>query len=389
MKKLHPTSDAEHCYVDNEQAMRDLLAWIAPLDRVAIDIEADSLYHYYEKVCLIQITGGGRNFVVDPLAEITLDALLGLLAGKTLLLHGADYDLRMLRNSFGFRPAGRLIDTMIAGQLLGLEKLGLSSLVEQFFGEKLGKGGQKSDWSKRPLSRAQLHYAFNDTRFLPPLADHLLAELDRLGRTEWLTQSCAAAVAATAEDRPAEPLHDWRIKGVRDLTPSQANFVRQIWQWREREAQQADRPPFKILDNENLMQLALWAEGHPHASLTRMPRLPRFGPARLHALQEAVREARRVDPSDWPSPKRPHSGRRPTVNKDSHRLREGVARLAETLGVKPFILAPQTAVEEIARQRPADLAGIQHAGGLLPWQAELLMPVVEQTLTPPAPRQHK
>jgi ribonuclease D len=275
-----------------------------------------------------------------------------------------------------------VIDTMVAARLLGYEKFGLSSVVERFSGHASSKGGQKSDWSRRPLSPAQLRYAVNDTRFLEPLADRLLADLSRLGRQDWFEQSCKAVLEATATDREDDPADwQWRIKGVRDLTGSQAAFVRELWRWREQAAQRSDRPPFKILGDANLLELAVWAEGHPRADLAQGPKLPRdYRGARLESLREAIHRAGRLGPSDWPEPRLRLSGERQTPGKGFVRLRDDVARLAADLGLQPSVIAPRTALEEISRRRSTDAAGIQQAGKLMPWQAELLVPVVRRAL---------
>jgi ribonuclease D len=379
MTTLRAAADTAYTYVDSDGAMHEMLAWMAPAHRLAIDIEADSLYHYHEKVCLAQLTVRGRNFVVDPLAKLDPGLFLAALADQTLVLHGADYDLRMLRNSFGFRPKAGVIDTMMAAQLLGCEKLGLSSLVEQFSGRTFSKGGQKSDWSRRPLSPAQLRYAVDDTRYLEPLADRLLAELSRLGRRHWLEQGCVAAIEATVSDREADPDRQWRIKGVWDLTRSQAAFARELWRWRELEAQRADRPPFKILGDAALLELATWAESHPRAGLAQAPKLPRdFHGARLESLREAIHRAGSLGPADWPEPRLRHSGGRQSPREGFGRLHADVARLAADMGLQPSVIAPRTALVEISRLRPTDAAGIQQAGRLLRWQAELLAPVVRR-----------
>lgn len=383
MAKLRPAADATHTYVDSGRAMRDLLAWMAKAESVAIDIEADSLYHYYEKVCLLQLTFRKRNFIVDPLAELNLEPFLKVLAHKTLILHGGDYDLRMLRGSFDFRPKTRVIDTMIAAQLLGCQKFGLASLIEQHSGRTLSKAGQKSDWSRRPLSRTQLRYAVDDTRYLEPLANGLLAKLSRLGRRDWLDQGCDAVMEATASNCPSERQRQWRIKGVRDLTGRQAAFVELLWDWREREAQRADLPPFKILGNDRLLELAIWAEGHPRVTVDHFPKHPRhFHRKRLESLGVLIRRGRQLRPSDWPEPRLRSSGVSEKPGKGFGRLRENIAHLARELGLDPSVVAPRAAIEKISRLRPTDVARIQQVGGLLRWQAELLAPVVRSVLSP-------
>jgi ribonuclease D len=382
MNEVTPSgAGAAYTYVDNDAAMGELLAWIAPAARAALDLEADSLHHYHEKICLMQLTDRGRHFLVDPLSPVDMGPFLEALAEKTLILHGSDYDLRMLRG-LGFRPRGGLIDTMIAAQLAGRKELGLAALVAPLSGETRTKGGQKSDWSRRPLTAAQLNYAVEDTRFLEQLADQLLAELDGLGRREWFEQQCAALVAATATDRMVNPERQWRIRGVRDLGARQAAFVRELWRWREAEADRTDRPPFKILGNEPLVELAIRAEEQVRTGENRMPEIPHYVRGeRLESLKTVLGAAARLEPADWPEPRVRATGeRRRPGGGNFEQLRAAVAKLAGELGLEPAVLAPRAALEEISRLGLRDVAALQEKGRLLAWQAELLAPVVGRVM---------
>src|SRR5439155_19267917 len=176
MKEIYSLNTPEsenYVYVRERAAMEALIEHVGAAARVAVDTEADSLHNYFEKVCLIQLSLGEEHYLVDPLAGLELSGFLEALAVKPLILHGGDYDLRMMRTSLGFRVRREVFDTMIAAQLLGIEQIGLAALIERFFGVTIEKAGQKSDWSRRPLSEKQLSYAINDTGFLEPLADFL------------------------------------------------------------------------------------------------------------------------------------------------------------------------------------------------------------------------
>jgi len=195
-----------------------LLAKIDAAGRVAIDIEADSLHSYREKLCLLQIsvptvagiddagpdveTGSGtqdqrsrlqHDVIVDPLAHLDLQPLRRALEDREIVLHGGDYDLRMLRRGLNF-TAQRIFDTMIAARLLGVREFSLAALVKRYFGVELPKGSQKADWAKRPLPARMAEYAINDVRYLLSLAEKLEAELDRHQRRDWLRQSCQRAI---------------------------------------------------------------------------------------------------------------------------------------------------------------------------------------------------
>ena len=146
IESLNTPESERYVYVRELAAMGALVRRIGAAERVALDTEADSLHNYFEKVCLVQLSLGGEHYLVDPLSGLDLTGFLEALAEKPLILHGGDYDLRMMRASMDFRPRRAVFDTMIAAQLLGIEQIGLAALIERFFDITIGKGGQKSDW---------------------------------------------------------------------------------------------------------------------------------------------------------------------------------------------------------------------------------------------------
>src|ERR1700680_2471345 len=199
--------------------LTELLEKIEPVDRVAIDTEADSLHCYREKLCLLQVSvpaavsdrgydNATRDYIVDPLAGLDLAPLCAVLAQKEIVLHGADYDLRLLRRSLNF-AARRIFDTVIAARLLGIREFSLAALVERFFGVKLTKGSQKANWAQRPLSPRMAEYAVNDTHYLLPLAEKLEAELRERNRIDWFEQSCQRALEQAAVSRVRDVEDAW------------------------------------------------------------------------------------------------------------------------------------------------------------------------------------
>ena len=164
--------------IDTDAKLATFLPALKSAQWVALDTEADSLHAYPEKVCLIQISTAAGDRLVDPLTGINLDPLLDALNAHELIMHGADYDLRLLLKHHQFVP-GAIFDTMLAARLLGEPQFGLGSLVEKFLGVKLDKASQKADWARRPLTERMETYARNDTRHLKPLADKLKLELQQ------------------------------------------------------------------------------------------------------------------------------------------------------------------------------------------------------------------
>ena len=344
-----------------------LIEQISAADRVAVDTEADSLHSYREKLCLLQISapseanaGGHNEFIVDPLAGFDLERLRRVLEAAEVVLHGADYDLRMLRRGLNF-TAHRIFDTMIAARLLGIREFSLAALIKRYFGLELPKGSQKANWAKRPLPARMAEYAINDVRYLLRLAEKLEAELDRHQRRDWLRQSCQRAIEQAAVARVRKEDEFWRVRGSGLLDGRPAAVLRALWQWREREAELADRPPFHILQNEKLVNAAI-----SFASRS-VPDYKHFSPRRRQAFREAARTALAAPESDWPVlPRR--FGTRPTAEtvRRTEELRRRRDKSAEELGLEPSFIAPRNALEAIAadRTRAATL--------LVPWQRELL-----------------
>ena len=383
LHSLNSLQQQQYYYIETEPDLEKLQDRMRQAARIALDTEADSLHHYFEKVCLIQLTLDGTNYIIDPLSGIDLSQFLSILTEKPLIFHGADYDLRMLRATFLFHPKRDVFDTMLAAQLLGYEQFGLAALVQRFFGTTLTKSGQKSDWSRRPLRSKQLEYASNDTRFLEPLAIALHTELQELGRWEWYRETCARMVESTLQNNVSRDSENaWRIKGWSALDRRQLAFLRQIWIWREQEAQKVDLPPFRVMNNQQIIDLAIWVSSHPNGPLTDGPKLPRhLKGRRLVRLQKTIRKAQKIPESQWPEIRRPKfpPHLEPDLKQIIENLQTECSKMAEALNITSPSLAPRAALVAIARNRPANLKDIM-ACGLMRWQATLLEPRVRQIL---------
>jgi ribonuclease D len=338
----------------------ELLPQIESADRVAVDTEADSLHCYREKLCLVQISVASGDYIVDPLAQVDLAPLREALEQKQVVLHGADFDLRLLRRGLNF-SARRIFDTVIAARLLGIREFSLASLLQKHFGVELAKGSQKANWARRPLPARMLEYAINDTRYLLPLAEKFEVSLRDAGRMEWFEQSCQRAIEQAAVDRTRDWDEVWRISGSGRMAPRTAAILRELWKWREKEAEAVDRPTFHILQNQELLSAAeRFAEG-------ATPDYRYFSPRRRHAFEEAAETGLRVPEKDWPVMRR-RSGTRPTaeVVRRAEKLKQLRDRAADKLKLEPTVLAPRNALEAIAADEG------RATSVLVPWQRELL-----------------
>jgi ribonuclease D len=294
------------------------------------------------------------------LADINLEPLRQALEAKEIVLHGADYDLRMLRRGLNL-VARRIFDTMIAARLLGIREFSLAALLKRYFGLALLKSSQKANWAKRPLPPRMAEYAINDVHYLLPLAEKLEAELDRCKRRDWLWQSCQRAIEQASVARARNQDERWRIRGSGSLSVRSAAVLRALWQWREKEAEMADRPPFHILRNEELLKAAV------KSASESIPDFKHFSPRRRHTFRDAAQSALQAPESEWPGSRR-RVGIRPsneTVQR-AEELRRRRNKSAEEFGLEPSFIAPRSTLEAIAGD------GTRAAVLLVPWQRELV-----------------
>jgi ribonuclease D len=349
--------------IDSDGKLSEFLPDLRAAQWVALDTEADSLHAYPEKLCLIQISIEHRDRLVDPLAPVDLNALWPELKKHQLIMHGADYDLRLMRKRHGFVPT-RIFDTMLASRLLGEREFGLFNLAQKYLGVTLEKGSQKADWSKRPLTPRMENYARHDTHYLKALSDILKEQLCQKQRLPWLEQSCDRLIADCAIPAPPEPDLVWRVKGSHQLAPSGLAVLREIWQWREQEALAANRPPYFVLNHEALVNIAA-AAGNNGINDSMLPR--HFSTRRKDGLLEAVQKGLALAPDKHPQRRRSHSRRQSEAERRRFMdLEQRRNRQAAELQLDPTLIASRATLLALA----ADWDG--HQGELMDWQRELL-----------------
>lgn len=349
--------------ITTEPQIRELVATLTRSPWLALDTEADSLHSYPEKLCLIQLSHAGGDELVDPLTVPNLAPLLEHLAGREVVLHGASFDLRILRREHGF-VAKQVFDTEIAARLLGRPHAGLRDLASELLGVTLEKGSQRANWSMRPLTPKMIEYAHGDTRHLRALREALEAELVRLGRLEW-HQECCARLVATSIPTPPDPAHDWRIKNSSHLSRRALAVLRELWLWREARAVAKNRPPYFVLSHELMVDVAKRGGAQAQGVVELPPAVP---PAVRSDLQAAIERARTVPESDLPRQELPE--RPPRLSNEVQArldaLRAKRDKQAEKLGIEPTLIATKADLQSLAEDLEAGLRG------LMKWQAALL-----------------
>jgi ribonuclease D len=364
-----PVRPEDYQLIDRPDQLAPLLQAMGPAQEIALDTEADNMYRYRVKVCLLQFLVDGEVFLVDALAPIDLKPLWAILAHKPLVMHGSDFDLRLLHDVCGFR-AHSIFDTMLAAQLLGRKRIGLASLLEEHFGVKLDKDGQRANWSKRPLTKKLLDYASLDVWHLPALRDLLRRELSRLDRLDWLDQQCRAQIASGAEGFQPPDENDWRIGKSEKLRGRGLSVLHAVWHWREVQAQRLDTPPFKVCSNELLIKLSAAAEEQgTEESVLASVHLGKRHPRLLPSLAAAVRAGLARDPHTLPRRPGRDPNHTPLTQAEIARLekiKEDRDQIAARLKIDPTLIANRSQLALITRT-PRRLDAI-----LLPWQANLL-----------------
>ena len=355
--------------IDRPEGLAPLLHAIDRVSEVGLDTEADNMFHYRVRVCLLQFLVAGKVYLVDTLAPIELNPFWTRLSKKHLVMHGSDFDLRLLHDLCRFRTDS-LFDTMLAAQLLGRQRIGLASLLEEHFGVQLDKNGQKANWSRRPLLPKLLDYASLDVWYLFDLRDLLTRDLVRLGRLEWLEQQCRAQIEAGSEGFAPAGDNDWRIGKSERLNGRGLSVLNAIWHWREEQAQRLDTPPFKVCSNEVLLRVAAEVEQADSVeSALQGIHLGKRHSRIFPSLAEAVRAGLARDPHTLPRRPPRDSSHSPLTHAEiarMDRIREDRDRIAQKLGIEPTLIANRSQLSQIARS-PGQLSPI-----LLPWQAELL-----------------
>jgi ribonuclease D len=325
---------------------------------LAVDTEADSFYHYFDKTCLVQIATTRRIFLIDPIqmgGPSGLAHLAPIFAAKGIrkIFHAAEYDIFVLKRDCGFRFAS-LFDTMISAQLLGYPSIGLAALCERHFGVSLPKDEQRSDWSARPLRQSQLTYAAADVTYLVPLAEKLEAELRQAQRFEWATEEFDALTRRQWPEREFDRLGYLRIKGARRLEPGPLSVLRELYLMRDRRARKLDRPPFKVLGNRTLLEIA---QRQP-TTLEELGRIKGVTDLILKRLGQDVLAAvaRGTKRKHGPIPRTNGSAPRRRLDRRAEErlavLKRWRGEKARTLGIDPGVLCPNSVLEAITWKNP-------------------------------------
>lgn len=339
---------------------------------VAVDLEADSMYHYREKVCLIQMATGEMSVVIDPLSIRDLSPVKPLFSNRDIqkILHGADYDVRSLYRDFGIH-INHLFDTELACRFLGIKETGLQAVLKNLLNIEIDKKYQKKDWSKRPLPAEMIRYASKDVIYLLPLARMLKHRLEKKGRLTWVLEECEDLSRVRPELPNKAPLFS-RFKGAGRLKARSLAVLEALLQFRKRIAEKKDRPLFKIIGNDPLMKIAT---ARP-LTLRRLKRINALSERQMAMygidLIQAVADALKIPENKLPvysfntSPVLPNGA--PAKIKA---LKAWRASKARALDIDPGLLCNNALITAIAVKNPGDTKSFEKIKEMKRWQKQV------------------
>lgn len=358
-----------HKIIDTFDELTDLVEMIENEKTLGVDLEADSMYHFQEKVCLIQIASCTINAVIDPLMIQDLSPLKPLFKKMEIkkIFHGADYDVRSLYRDFRF-TINNLFDTELASRFLGYSETSLESVLKNKFKVTLDKKYQRKDWSKRPLPQEMISYAAKDVRYLLPLAENLSAELENKNRLRWVMEECEYLSKVRPNTNSIDPLY-LHFKGAGKLDARSLAVLEALLQYRRKIAQKKDMPLFRIFSSRTLLELA---EKKP-LDLKRLENTGFLSPRQIsmygRKVIQTINEAMQVAPKNLPVYPRKKSPKVALVVAGRVKaLKQWRDARAAELAVDPSLVCTKSLISTIALQKPREISDLAAIKEMKKWQ---------------------
>jgi len=355
--------------IDTFDALKNLARTIDKEKAIGVDLEADSMYHFKEKVCLIQMAAPGINVVIDPLVVKDLSPLKPIFKrrGVCKIFHGADYDVRSLYRDFDI-AINNLFDTELASRFLGYSETSLEAVLKNKFDVVLDKKFQRKDWSRRPLPQDMISYAAKDATYLIPLAQKLTRELEALGRLRWVQEECEILSKVRPNTNSTGPLY-LHFKGAGKLNPRNLAVLETLLQYRRRIARKKDKPLFRIFGSRSLLELA--EKKPPNLKQLEKSRalstkqISMYGPGIIAAIQDAMQ----IEQENLPVYPRRKSPRVPLVVAGRVKvLRSWRDEQVDRLALDPALICTKALMSAIAQQKPRKITDLSAIEEMKNWQ---------------------
>lgn len=373
--------DLNFTWIDTDDRCAEMVSILEKESEIAVDVEGSSLYHYRDRISLIQIASRRQKFVIDPFGINSWNNLTRLLASPEIkkVFHGCEHDVRSFDRDYQIQ-IGNIYDTKVAAELSGMTTLSLAGLIEYFFGVKISKKYQTYNWSLRPVIPQALAYAVCDTHFLLEIKDRLNLTLAQYGRDRWAEEEFQHLQTQRWKPSRNQELGFRAFPGIQRMTDASVLLLQALWEWRERTAESRDVPPFRIISNEDLIQIA-----------TQLPS------SRLQ-LDEVISRNRNaasfsneiwnVISSKKNSSKLPHHRSYESKRFNSQQqaqlkvLKDLRGKIADELGLNAPLIASRDALEQLVALDVSvtheSIPLIRERTGMRRWQIELLVEGLEK-----------
>ena len=355
-------------YIDTQSSWDEAYRALSGVSRLAIDLEANSLFAYHEHTSLIQMSTEDQDYVLDPLADIDFSNLGLILENPEVekVFHASEYDLILLSRDYGW-DVQNLFDTMWAARILGYTHMGLANFLQDRFDFKPSKKYQKANWMLRPLPREQLEYAQADTHFLLELRDQLAAELELNGLLTEAHEIFAHEAQVRVPPREFDPDKFWGLRGARKLKPQALAILKILYAKRDELACERNWPLFKVIGNNAMLEIASKMPKTRKELLLIHGVSPRIADRFGSTLLKCVKEGKNAPP-----PKPPQRGprKKPEVVDRYERLTQWRKETAQERGVESDVILSRDAMWAIANHNPATLADFSDITALGPHRIE-------------------
>ena len=374
----------EYMLIENDADLYKIVVELQKEHAIGVDLEADSMFHYPEKICLLQISTPALNIVIDPLSVEGLSLLTPIFADARIrkVFHEADYDIRSLYRDYGIE-VHYLFDTQIAARFLGIRETGLAGLLKKKFYILSDKRYQRKDWSQRPLPAAMLQYAVQDICHLLPLASILERELMEKGLLFCVEEECEllSSVRPNLSENKSFFLN---FKGVARFDPRSLAVLEKILCFRDQVARRRDRPHFKVLGNKQIIEIAR-IKPETKRDLAGIKGLsPKLIDHMGRSLIEKVKDGLSLPNEELPVyPKKTRKRLRSKEATRVNALKIWRERLAGKWGVDPALVCTNAQIRAIAIANPGEPENLICIEGIRKWQIKLfgldICSVLQQT----------
>ena len=363
--------------VEDAKTLQDVAAQLAKSAVIGVDTEGSSLHHYKEQTSLVQISDAKQDYIIDPTKCDDMTALAPIFANPDIvkIFHGADYDVVSLKRDFGYQIVN-IFDTMIAAQMIGGFRLGLADLVDRFFGITLDKQYQRYDWAKRPLLKEHLDYARGDSHFLAALRRLLTYRLNKTNRMHRVVEECKLMELREWSEPADEQAAFLRTKKSGTLDDTGKRVLRALYDYREKEAERCDRPPYKVLSGSVLIDASMKRPTDEQRLKKTFPNMHsmrrRFGQGIIKAINAGLADKR---PIPTPQPKTKANKLIKLKSKRAETtfeaLRDWRNDLIQTEGnINPVAVASNSVLRWIAQSQPKNLSELSQVPNIRAWQVK-------------------